>query len=269
MATAVRSDELLPERLRSCLGTRFFGAEIQHYRQIESTQLAAAAAAQRGASEGTLILAETQTRGRGRHGHSWASPPGAGIYASLVLRPNLTAPDMLWLTLAAGLAIADGVIEVAGLTAELRWPNDLLLAGRKFCGVLVETSLEGDRLAYAILGFGINVRVRPWPPELAEVATALEAHARQPVSRLLLCASVLRHLEERYLHLSGATGHAELQAEFERRSRYARGLEVCVGGSGTEPFIGRTAGLDGSGFLQVRLTNGDVRTVTHGDVRPA
>lgn len=265
MAIAAISDELLPERLRSCLRTRFFGAEIQHYRSLESTQTAAAAAALRGAGEGTLILAESQTRGRGRHGHAWASPPGAGIYASLVLRPVLAAREMLWLTLAAGLAIADAVTELTGLAPELRWPNDLLLAGKKFCGVLVEASFEGERMAHAILGFGINVRPRPLPPEVAALATALDLHAPQPVSRLLLCASALFHLEERYLQLGN--GAAPLHQEFERRSRYARDLEVRVGGS--EPFTGRTAGLDGSGFLQVRLPNGDVRVVTHGDVREA
>lgn len=265
MASAAPSDELLPERLRSCLRTRFFGAEIQHYRSLASTQLTAAEAAQHGAGEGTLILAETQTRGRGRHGHSWASPPGAGIYASLVLRPALAAREMLWLTLGAGLAIADAVTELTGLAPELRWPNDLLLGGKKFCGVLVEASFEGERMTHAILGFGINVRPRPLPPEVASLATALDTHARHPVSRLLLCATVLRHLEERYLELGA--GAAPLQREFERRSRYAQNLEVQVGGS--EPFTGRTAGLDDSGFLQVRLANGDLRTVTHGDVREA
>ncbi|MGH9519833.1 MAG: biotin--[acetyl-CoA-carboxylase] ligase, partial [Terriglobales bacterium] len=188
MANAAQRDEMLPDRLRSCLRTRFFGAEIQHFRQLESTQTTATEAAQRGAGEGTLILAEAQTRGRGRHGHDWASPPGAGIYASLVLRPPLAAREMLWLTLAAGLALADAVEEVAGLVADLRWPNDLLLGGKKFCGALVEASVEGERLAHAILGFGINVRVRPLPPGVTELATALEAHTRQPVSRLLLCA---------------------------------------------------------------------------------
>jgi BirA family biotin operon repressor/biotin-[acetyl-CoA-carboxylase] ligase len=242
-----------------------FGSVIQRFAAVDSTQRAALQAARAAAEEGTLFLAETQTAGRGRHGHQWASPPGAGIYASLLLRPRRPAAALLLLTLAAGLAVAEAVEAETGLRADIRWPNDLLLEGRKFCGLLVESAPEADGLI-AVLGFGINVRPAAFPPELAGIATALENHTQQPVRQEPLLAAVLSALEHRYRAWSrGEAGDAELRREFEARSRYARGLKVTVEGE----WSGVTSGLDPAGFLLVRTPGGELRTVISGDVRPA
>jgi BirA family biotin operon repressor/biotin-[acetyl-CoA-carboxylase] ligase len=255
---------IAPAELRPLLAGGRFGAAIHSAASLPSTQQAALEAAAAGASEGTLFLAQAQTQGRGRHGHAWHSPPGAGLYLSLVLRPRLTPQQTLPLTLAFGLAVADAVEESCRLRPEIRWPNDLLLEGRKFCGLLLEANPD-----FAVLGVGINVAPQPFPPELEPIATALEWHTPAPVSRLQLCAAVVRQLERRYLGFAGR--EREVLAEFESRSRYARGLEVVVGGSvmGGCALRGVTAGLDESGFLRLRHPDGSFSLVTSGDVRPA
>lgn len=242
-----------------------FGAITHRFPEIDSTQRAAFQAARTGADEGTLFVAETQTAGRGRHGHAWASPPGAGIYASLLLRPRRPAAALLLLTLASGLAVADAVEAGTGLRADIRWPNDLLLEDKKFCGLLIESAPEPDGLI-AVLGFGINLRPAAFPPELTAIATALEVHTARPVAREPLLAAVLTALERRYRDwCRGGAADALLRREFEVRSRYARGLHVTVEGA----WSGITAGLDPSGFLLVRTPSGELRTVVSGDVRPA
>jgi BirA family biotin operon repressor/biotin-[acetyl-CoA-carboxylase] ligase len=240
--------------LRPLLTGRF-GAELHLAASLPSTQDAARALATDRAAEGTVVIAETQTQGRGRHGHAWHSPPGAGLYLSLVLRPRLPPSRMLPLTLAFGLAIADAVAEICGLEAELRWPNDLLAGGKKFCGLLLETNPD-----FAVLGVGINIARQVLPPELEPIATTLETLIPGTVDRTRLCAAVIQHLERRYFGFG-----PPILAEFERRSRYARGLEVVVGGE----LRGTTDGLDESGFLRVRQPDGTVVLVTTGDVRPA
>ncbi len=235
-----------------------WGSNRRHLASAGSTQQLALAAAAAGAPEGALFTADSQTAGRGRHGHVWVSPAGAGLYASVVLRPPGGVRHLLPLTLASALALADAVIEIAGVSPEIRWPNDLLLGGRKVCGILIEAEA-----GYAALGFGINLQARALPPALAPEATALDAHAPSPVAPEALLAAALDQLQSRCQACYRGESAAQL-AEFERRSRYARGLPVRVGGE----FTGVTDGLEPEGFLRVRLADGTLRVVTHGDVRP-
>ncbi len=244
------------------LRTRF-GAALRFFEQVDSTQQAAMAAAREGAEEGSLFAAEQQTAGRGRHGHQWSSPPGAGIYASLLLHPRRPAAKLPWLTLAAGLALADAVQAVCGLQSDLRWPNDLLLQGKKFCGILLECSGEGVDMA-AALGFGINVAGSALPAELSPTATALDQHTAAPCRRDRLCIAAVEALLRRYAAWQQGDD-AALRRDWERRSGYARGLRVRVGGS----WEGVTEGLDEEGFLRVRTATGELRTVVSGEVRPA
>lgn len=248
-----------------------WGAALRYFPAVDSTQRAAWEAARAGTAEGTLFVADTQTAGRGRHGHTWASPPGAGVYASLLLRPRRPPAALLWLTLAAGLALADAVHAVCGVEAQIRWPNDLLIAGKKFGGILVEssptdhaTNCNLDRSMVAVLGFGLNLRPASLPPSLAAIATALDLHTPAPATRGALANAAMEHLLHRYAVWSEG-GDDRLRDEFERRSSYARGMPVIVAGS----WGGVTDGLDADGFLRVRTPSGVVRTVISGDVRPA
>ncbi|MGH9475081.1 MAG: biotin--[acetyl-CoA-carboxylase] ligase [Terriglobales bacterium] len=240
-----------------------WGASLHFSESLDSTQQAGGQAGRAGAPEGSVFIAEQQTAGRGRHGQSWISPPGVGIYASLLLRPCRPAGKLLWLTLGAGLGVADAVQATCDLEAEIRWPNDLLIAGKKFCGILTETA-TGEGGLLAVLGFGINVRAASLPADVSAIATALELHTARPVARGALANAAVEQVLRRYAAWS--LGEDEVvRAEFERRSRYARGLAVSVEGR----WRGVTEGLDADGFLRVRAPEGELRTVVSGNVRPA
>jgi BirA family biotin operon repressor/biotin-[acetyl-CoA-carboxylase] ligase len=220
-----------------------------------------------GAPEGSVFLAEEQTAGRGRGGHSWTSPPSTGVYCSVVLRPALTPADALLLSLMAGLSVKWAVEQVSGVSADLRWPNDLMIGNKKFCGILTEMNAEITRVRYAVIGVGINVNQWEFPPELDEIATSLRIAAGGEQSRVKLTAALLQSLDREYRALQAdvKTARADIFRRFEQASSYARGKHVHVDEDGG--YDGVTAGLDQRGFLLVDTATG-VKTVLSGSVRP-
>ena len=258
-------DLLLPEILQPMLrGTRF-AAKLHHYFKIGSTNAVALEAANAGAPEGSVFVAEEQTAGRGRGGHAWHSERSAGIYCSLILRPRLAPADVLLLSLVTGLALADAVRGVTGLEPDLRWPNDLLLDGKKVGGILIEINAEVTRLRHAVVGIGLNVNHAEFPRALREQATSLALAAGHTWSRVELAAALLKSLDREYgTLLAGDTG-AEIRARFEAASSCARNCHVRVEEDGGD-YEGVSEGLDERGFLRVR-TAGGVRTVLSGGVR--
>lgn len=260
-------DLLLPSILLPLVRSTIFHAGLHHYYKIASTNAAAMQAAAEGAPEGTVFLAEEQTAGRGRGGHSWFSARGTGIYCSLVLRPALGPADSLLISLAAALAVHAAVEEVkppnTGLHADLKWPNDLLLQGKKFCGILTEMNAEPTRVRYIVVGIGINVNHARFPAELENDATSLRLASGTVWSRVELTAALLKsvHLEYRRL-LNGA--HDSILRRFSDCSSMVRGARVDIDENGG--FQGTTEGLDPRGFLQVRTGDG-LRTVLSGTVR--
>jgi BirA family biotin operon repressor/biotin-[acetyl-CoA-carboxylase] ligase len=269
-----------PESLAPMVRNTIFSGNIHCYAQVESTNLLALAAAAggsvhpEGAPEGAVFLAEEQTAGRGRGGHSWYSERGTGIYCSFLLRPPMVPADVLWLSLIAGVAVQDAVRETTGLRADIRWPNDLLLNDRKFAGILTEMSSEAGRVHHAVIGIGINVNHKNLPPELTSLATSLFLEAGKEWSRLELVAALIRALDREYRALlramSGPIRTPALRFEpivkrVESRSSYALGKRVCVDEDGG--YTGVTDGLDPRGFLRVRTDRG-LRIVISGGVRP-
>lgn len=266
-------DLLLPEMIAPLVkGTVFASASaaqndknIHHYYKIGSTNTEAMRAASEGAPEGSVFLAEEQLAGRGRGDHSWLSARSAGIYCSVILRPQVPPSDALLLSLAAGLAVRAAVTEVAQLPVDLKWPNDLLLNGKKFCGILTEMNAEATRVRYLVIGVGINVNQSKFPPELRDSATSLKTESGTEWSRVELCAALLKSLDREYRALvnDGAAGRGSVLKRFEGHSSSARGRTVRVEDDGLE---GVTDGLDARGFLQVRTQEG-LRTVLSGTVR--
>lgn len=254
-------DLLLPATLGPLIRGTIFERGLRHFFKIDSTNLAAMAAAQEGASEGTVFVAEEQTAGRGRGGHTWHSAPSTGVYLSAVLRPPMPPADAVLLSLATGLAVADAAAEVTGVRPDLRWPNDVLVGEKKFCGILTEMQAEATRVRHVVTGIGINVNHDAFPPEIADVATSLRIESGRMISRVALAAAVLRALDREYRTLSD---RASLLRRFEKASSYARGKQVHVDEAGG--YEGVTAGLDDHGFLLVETTAG-MRTVVSGGVR--
>jgi BirA family biotin operon repressor/biotin-[acetyl-CoA-carboxylase] ligase len=222
------------------------------------------AAAAEDAAEGSVFLAEEQTAGRGRGGHGWHSARSAGIYCSVVLRPKLAPADVLMLSLAAGLAVREAVQEVTGMAADLRWPNDLLLAGKKFCGILIEMNAEATRVRHLVVGIGMNVNQESFPGELAETATSLRLQTGRCWSRVELAEALLKSLDREYRKIADASGRQETRRRFEQCSSSSRGRRVRVEEDGG--YEGTTEGLDERGFLRVRAESG-LRTVLSGGVR--
>jgi BirA family biotin operon repressor/biotin-[acetyl-CoA-carboxylase] ligase len=258
----------LPEVLDPLLKGTLFARKVHHYFRVGSTNMEAMQAAASGAIEGSVFLAEEQTAGRGRGGHSWTSPPSTGIYCSVLLRPTLSPGDALLLSLIAGLSVASAVEEVTGLKSDLRWPNDLMIDDKKFCGILTEMNAEVTRVRYAVVGIGINVNQWEFPPDLAENATSLRIGTDREWSRVELAAALLQSLDREYRALNAenlASARADIFRRFEKASSYARGKHVTVEEDGG--YEGVTAGLDERGFLLVQ-TESCVKTVLSGSVRP-
>jgi BirA family transcriptional regulator, biotin operon repressor / biotin---[acetyl-CoA-carboxylase] ligase len=264
-------------------GTQFAG-HVHHLATTPSTNTLALEAAQQNVATGVWI-ADEQTAGRGRGGHTWHSTPGDGLYVSILTRPRLFGADALKLSLAAGLAAHQAISQTTGADINLRWPNDLMLTGpdpgpdaveKKFGGILTESSMEGGSsgaLAYAVIGIGMNLNHQTLPPDLSPIATSLRIVLGHPVSREAILSALLRALESEIALLeaeaSGTRSHntAPLALRFGRASTWVRNLRVHVDEQGG--YTGFTAGLDPQGLLQVRLDDGTTRTVRHGGVRRA
>jgi BirA family transcriptional regulator, biotin operon repressor / biotin---[acetyl-CoA-carboxylase] ligase len=262
-------DLLLPDMLAPALKGTIFGADVQrnfhHYYKIGSTNIEAMESAAAGAPEGSVFLAEEQTAGRGRGAHRWESAASTGIYCSVVLRPPLPPSEALALSLAAGLAVHTAVKQIdSRVVPDLKWPNDLLINSKKFCGILTEMNAEPTRVRHIVVGIGINVNQANFPAELQQVATSLRLASGTEWSRVELCAALLKSLDREYRDLLEPGAHASILHRFQERSSMARGRQVLVEENGG--FEGVTEGLDPRGFLQVR-TAGGLRIVLSGTVR--
>ena len=258
-------DLLLPEILRPLLRSTIFAGHLHHFYKIGSTNTAAMAAASEDAPEGSVFLAEEQTAGRGRGAHSWQSQRSMGIYCSVVLRPSLPPSEVLTLSLAAGLAVQAAMQQVdSRVTADLKWPNDVLINGKKVCGILTEMTAEATRVRYIVVGIGINVNQASFPKDLP--ATSLRLVTGSEWSRVELVGALLKSLDGEYRQLRDDPDSREsILRRFSENSSWLVGKKVRIEDNGSA-FEGTTEGLDPRGFLQVRTAHG-MRTVLSGTVR--
>jgi BirA family biotin operon repressor/biotin-[acetyl-CoA-carboxylase] ligase len=244
-------------------GTVFAGK--LHFSPVtDSTNADALEAARNSAPHGSVYFADEQRAGRGRSDHAWHSSAGDGLYVSVLLRPPISASRLPLIPLAAGLAAAEAIRAVSGLTADLRWPNDLLLGTRKAVGILVEAKNSGSAVDYAVVGIGINVHQRDFAPDLATPATSLDLEGGQSVSRQDLLVSLLKSLQREVLGLADPAAGVTIPERVAQASTWIRGRQVEV--HGPQACTGMTAGLDDNGFLLVRTENGLV-TVQTGGIR--
>jgi BirA family biotin operon repressor/biotin-[acetyl-CoA-carboxylase] ligase len=233
--------------------------QILRFDSLDSTNREAADQARRGAPEGVTIVADEQTAGRGRQGRNWTSTKGSGAYFSTILRPTVEARYFTLIPLLAAVAVHDALLEGWSIDADIKWPNDVLVDGKKICGVLSEM-IDTPAGNAIILGIGINLR--DVDPDLN--ATSIETHSTTPASRDDVVAAVHRRLAVLYdaLHTSPGT----IVEQWSRYSSYSNGMEVNVDAGHGEPFTGTTCGLEPNGALRVRLRDGSVRIVQAGDV---
>ncbi len=259
-------DLLLPEILAPTLRGTIFADHIHHFYKIGSTNTAAMSAAADGAPEGSVFLAEEQTAGRGRGSHSWESARSVGIYCSVILRPALPPSEVLVLALAAGLAVHTAIkVHEPGLSVDLKWPNDVLIEGKKVCGILTEMNAEATRVRHVVVGAGINVKQTIFPENLPD-ATSLQLATGREWSRVELTSSLLKSLNVEYrCLLQEENARQSILKRFAERSTWVLGKQVRIQENGST-IEGITQGLDERGFLLVRTQQG-LQTVFSGTVR--
>jgi BirA family biotin operon repressor/biotin-[acetyl-CoA-carboxylase] ligase len=246
------------------LAGTIFAGKLHYSPQTDSTNADAQTAARSGAPHGSVYFADEQLAGRGRGDHAWESAAGDGLYVSVLLRPQISAVRLPLLPLVVGLAAAEAIRSAAGLTVDLRWPNDLLLSPRKVGGILVESKSSGGSVNFVAVGVGINVHQRAFAPDLATSATSLDLEAGRRVSRQDLLVFLLKSLEREALGLADPAAGSTIPARVEQASTWIRGRRVEV--HGPQACTGVTAGLDAHGFLRVQTANGMV-TVQTGGIR--
>ena len=243
------------------LNTQAFGAHMELHERLDSTNNRAKALAATGAPHGYLLIAESQSGGRGRFGRPFFSPEHSGVYISYVLRPELPAERAVMITSLAAVAVARAIEALADVDVKIKWVNDLYINGRKVCGILCEASMdfESGQLEYAVLGIGVNVAAMTFPDELREIATSVENECGQPVSRSRLIAEISNQLETLYGELETGTFMAESRA----RSNVI-GRDVLVQ-RGDERFEARALDIDDEGRLVIQ-TDAGIARVGSGEI---
>jgi len=237
--------------------------KILRFESLPSTNTELARRASDGAEEGLSIVAEEQTAGRGRLQRTWSSPRGAGLYFSTLLRPTIAQDRWPLITFMAALAVGDALQEAAGVTTDIKWPNDLLSGERKICGILAET-VETPAGRAVIVGIGINLTAEAYPREIADAATSVAQAAGRPAERETILASLQNALARWYSLLHETDGLEKIVAAWASRSSYASGKLVTVA-NGDEVWQGITRGIESDGALRLE-TNHGLKLVRAGDV---
>jgi len=260
----VRPDGLLPAEIRAGLSTEIIGKEILHFKEISSTNDLGLKLARQGYPEGTLIIAECQSCGRGRLDRSWVSPEG-GIYLSLILRPQASPDRVPFLTLLAGVAVAKGIKKILNLPLLLKWPNDLLINGKKVSGILTEMEAELDKVNFTVVGIGINVNVRadqlPERPDYPAISLMVEMG--REVDRRPLLQEILLAIEDGYLEFKAGNYTSILEAYRELDGILGKKAKIKTLQGVIE---GEAEGIEKDGALRLRLSNGRVKRIRSGEV---
>lgn len=256
------NDIISEQSIKMHLKTKYIGAKIDVFRTIDSTNNFAKKLAQLNAENGTAVIAEEQTAGKGRLGRSFYSPEHSGLYVSLVLRPKLSLESSTLITSCISVAVAKAIEKVSGLNAKIKWVNDVFINGKKVCGILTEAGIdvESGALDYAVVGIGINVSVKKFPEILKDKATSLELEAKKTISRSVLCAELLNSIEK---ELEGIESK-DFLSEYVSRSNIL-GQEITVI-SGQTSYPATAVGIDKDARLIVRTKDGTEKTLNSGEI---
>lgn len=261
-------DVMTKEELASLMNTQWAGRNILYYDVTDSTNLRIKQAGDEGAPHGTLAVADRQTAGRGRRGRTWESPAGSNIYMSILLRPEITPDKASMLTLVMALSVAEGIGQCMSQSEcpvlQIKWPNDIIINGKKLAGILTEMSSQIDYINHVTIGVGINVNTTDFPEEIAQTATSLQIECGHSVKRAHLIAAVMERLEENYetfLKTGDLSGLIDrYSALLVNRDRDVR--IICM----KETYEAHAVGIDNTGELIVRREDGSVEKINAGEV---
>lgn len=250
--------------LESRMDTEWAGHPVTFYDTINSTNLRAKLDAENGAPEGALVVADMQTAGRGRRGRTWNSPAGINVYFTLILKPEYVPDKASMVTLVMAMAVAEAVRKTCGLEAGIKWPNDIVINGKKVCGILTEMSVERDFIHHVVIGVGINVGLQEFAPEIAAAATSLEAECGRRIPKAGLVVNVMKAFEKYYESFRCKTDLSLLMEDYNALL-VNRDREVCVLDPRGE-YTGISRGINDTGELLVEMADGSITTVYAGEV---
>lgn len=250
--------------LKTTIDTKWAGRDIYYYDTIDSTNNKAKFLAEEGAANGTLVVSDIQTGGRGRRGRKWESPSGTGIWMTLILKPEIEIANASMLTIVMAIAVADAIKEYSGLEGMIKWPNDIVINGKKICGILTEMSIEMDHINHIVVGVGINVNTRNFPKELEDRATSMALEGGKNYKRAQLIKLVMQHFEEEF------EVFIKTQSLKDQITKYNQMLvnvdeQVMVCEPNCE-YKGTARGINEKGELLVEKENGEKVYVYAGEV---
>lgn len=259
-------DVMSKEELESLLAgkTKWAGQEVYYFPETDSTNIRAKQLAESGAAHGTLVAADRQTAGRGRRGRGWESPSGCSIYMSILLRPKFLPAKAPMMTLVMAYSVAESLRAYTGLDIQIKWPNDVVLNGKKLVGILTEMSTEIDYINHVVIGVGINVNMDSFSEEIAKTATSLRMEMGKTLKRSTLIAEIMRRFEQDYEEYV-KTGDLSGIREAYERLMVNYGKEVRILGA-QEPFQALALGINNNGELLVRKEDGSEEAVYAGEV---
>ena len=257
-------DVLSAASVESSLNTVWMGKPVLYFDETDSTNNVIKRLAEEGGVHGTLAVADAQTGGKGRRGRPWNAPRGVGIWMSLLLRPDIAPADASMITLISALAVSDGIRETTGLDSVIKWPNDVVVNGKKLCGILTEMSSEIDHVNYVVPGIGINVNTESFPEEIRQVATSVYLETGKKANRSRIIGAVLRHYEKYYDIFMQKKDMTDLLEIYNRRLAN-NGAPVRVLDPAGE-YTGTALGINHRGELLVETETGEVRNVLSGEV---
>jgi len=256
-------DRLYAEEIKVYLKTAKIGGTVIYQDAVDSTNITAKDIAEKGFEEGTVVVAEMQTAGKGRLGRGWHSPYGTGIWMSVIVKPTIMPMDAPKITLLTAVSVAQAIRQEIGIKPGIKWPNDILMQGKKICGILTEIKADMDRIHYIIVGIGINVNVSEFSSDIRDIATSLKLETGIDINRAKMAAAVLNNWEENYLEF--------LQGDFSRIKSAWKEFSVNLGEEVTvttlkDTIQGRAVDIDDDGMLLVEDNRGNIHKIVAGDV---
>ncbi len=257
-------DTVAAQEVGSRLRTQRMGKEIRYFSQIDSTNQYAKRAAEEGAPDGMLIIADEQTAGKGRSGRHWVTPPGEAIAFTLILRPKLATDRISMVTLVMGLAVVNAINALYDLNAGIKWPNDAVTGGRKICGILTEMSAEITEIHYIVIGVGINANLTEFPEEIRSIATSLKLELGHDVNRAELIACVMKEFERLYTRFENAGDLRDMRDEYNSACLNMDQRVRVLDPAGE--YTGTARGINDLGALIVEMEDGTRREVSSGEV---
>jgi BirA family biotin operon repressor/biotin-[acetyl-CoA-carboxylase] ligase len=259
-------DSLQPQEMKGNIHTEVIGQNLTFFEQVDSTNRYAKQIAEGGFLDGTVIMADEQLNGRGRMGRNWVSPKGKGIWMTIMLKPKINPADASKVTLLAACAICKAIEVICGLYTKIKWPNDIVLNGKKLCGILTEMSAEIDEINYLIIGIGVNVNIDldEFPKELQDIATSIKIEKGDMVIRKEVAAAIINHFERYYKAFIKTGSIKEYINEYKEKSAVL-GKEVIVTSSTLE-LRGTVVDISEEGQLQLELKDGSIKEIISGEV---